>query len=112
MCLQLTNKLQSIRDLLLTQTNKVYHYEKPERTELSQYIIWQEDGEGDSLHADNSKREQVIQFTVDLFTKTEYSPLIDGIQNTLADSTISFTLVSVTFETETKYIHYQWQAEI
>lgn len=112
MSLNLTNKLKSIRDLLVSVCEKTYHYEYPERTELREYIIWQEDGEGDSLHADNSKREQVIQFTVDLFTKTEYSPLIDGIQNTLADSTISFSLVSVVFETETKYIHYQWQAEM
>lgn len=112
MSLHLILKLKAIRDQLLTVSQNVYHYEKPERSELSEYIVWQEDGEGDSLHADNAKNEQVIQFTVDLFTKTEYSPLIDGIQNTLADSTISFTLVSVTFETETKYIHYKWQCEM
>ncbi len=112
MSLNLTNKLKSIRDRLLTVSQNVYHYEKPERIELSEYIIWQEDGEGDSNELDNAKREQVIQFTVDLFTKAEYSPLIDGIQDTLADSTVSFNLVSVVFETETKYIHYQWQAEM
>ncbi len=112
MNLHLTSKLKAIRDQLLTVSQNVYHYEKPERSELSEYIVWQEDGEGNSLQVDNAKNEQAVQFTVDLFTKTEYSTLIDDIQNTLSDSTISFSLVSVVFETETKYIHYQWQAEI
>lgn len=111
MSLHLILKLKAIRDQLLTVSQNVYHYEKPERIELSEYIIWQEDGEGNSLQADNAKREQVVQFSVNLYTKKEYSPTIDALQNLLADSQISFTLVSVTFETETKYIHYEWQCE-
>ncbi len=112
MSLHLISKLKAIRDQLLTVSQNVYHYEKPERSELSEYIVWQEDGEGDPNELDNAKREQVVQFSVNLYTKTEYSPTIDALQNLLADSQISFTLVSVTFETETKYIHYEWQCEI
>lgn len=111
MSLNLTNKLKSIRDLLVSVCEKTYHYEYPERTELREFIIWQEDGEGDSNELDNAKREQAVQFSVNFYTKNEYSPTIDALQNLLADSQISFTLVSVTFETETKYIHYEWQCE-
>ena len=112
MSLSVLSKLTAIRDTLLSVSSNVYHYEKPERIELSEYIVWQEDGESASHDLDNAKREQVIQFSVNLFTKTEYSQVIDSLQNAFADSTISFTLVSVTFETETKYIHYEWQSEI
>ena len=108
----LTQKLKRVRDTLLSVYDKVYHYEKPEREELPKYIIWQEDGEGSAHDLDNSKAEQTIQFSVNLFTKSEYDPVIDTLQNALADSQIGFTLVSVTFETETKYIHYEWQCEI
>lgn len=111
MNLHLTSKLQGIRDALLAVCENTYHYEKPERINISEYIVWQEEGESDSLHLDDKKNDQVLQFSVNLYTKNEYSAVVDALQDALSDSTISFTLVSVTFETETKYIHYEWQIE-
>ena len=112
MSLHLISQIKKVRDLLTSVCSNTYHYEALERNTANEYIVWQEDGEADSLHADNSKSEQVIQLSINLYTKTEYSPLIDTLQNLFADSMVSFTLVSVTFETETKYIHYEWQVEI
>lgn len=110
--MSLTTKIKGIRDVLLTACSNTYHYEKPERTNLSEYIVWQEDGEGTSFDVDNRKSEQVIQFSVNLYTKTEYSTVIDTLQTKFTDSTISFSLVSVTFETDTKFIHYEWRCEV
>ena len=72
----------------------------------------QEDGEGDSLHLNDKKNEQVITGTVDLFTKDEYDQLIDDIQNALSGADISFILNSVQYEEETEFIHYEWRFEI
>ena len=76
------------------------------------YIVWMEDGEGDSLHLNDKKNEQVITGTIDLFTKDEYDQLIDDIQNALSEADISFILNSVQYEEETEFIHYEWRFEI
>ena len=65
-------KLSDIRDALLEIIPDVFHYEawaKPDK-----YIVWAEDTEADSLNADDRKEEQVLQGTIDYFTKTEYDP--------------------------------------
>lgn len=106
----LVKKLKHIRDILITCSDKVYHYDAPKG--LQKYIVWAEDGEGDPLELDNNKVEQVITGTIDLFTKSEYDELIDTIQEALNQNSISFNLISVQYETETEYIHYEWRFEI
>lgn len=103
-------KLKKIRDALLTVSDDVGHYTFSKNT--NEYIVWSEDGEGDSLHLNDQKNEQTITGTVDLFTKNEYSETIDKIQEALNKSRISFVLQSVQYEDETKYIHYEWRFEI
>ena len=51
--------LQGIRDLLLNIGPPVFHYFDSGQT--GNYIVWAEDSEGDSLHADGRKTEQVTQ---------------------------------------------------
>lgn len=70
-------------------------------------IIWQEDGEGESLHSNNLKEEQNVEGTVDFFTKTEFDPIVDAIQDAL-NPVCAFTLNSVQYESETNLIHYEW----
>ena len=103
-------KLKKIRDALLNVSDAVGHYTFSKN--MNEYIVWAEDGEGDSLHLNDQKNEQTITGTIDLFTKNEYSETIDKIQEALNKSRISFVLQSVQYEEETKYIHYEWRFEI
>ena len=102
--------LQEIRDLLLTITPNVFHYFASGQT--GNYIVWAEDSEGDSIHADDGKTEQVIQGTIDYFTKTENDPVVTQIQDKLTENEISWRLNSVQYEQDTGYIHYEWVFEV
>ena len=66
---------------MLTVMDNVGHYEAMNKED--KYIVWAEDGEGDSVHGDGHKLEQVIQGTIDYFTKTDGDENIDKIQDAL-----------------------------
>ena len=106
----ISDKMKRIRDILLSVTEDVFHYEalkKPDK-----YIVWAEDLEGNSLHTDNKKKIPVIQGSVDYFTKQEFDSKVDEIQKALSDAGISFYLNSSQYEEETGYIHYDWIFEV
>ena len=106
------SKLKKIRDALTGIENlNVNHYW---RSGLQPpYCIWAEDDEGVSLVSDNRKAEQVISGTVDYFTKTEYDPMVEKIQNALDEvDTVSWRLSSTQYEDETMLIHYEWTFEV
>ncbi len=102
-------KLSDIRDALLEVIPDVFHYEawaKPDK-----YIVWAEDTESDAGYGDNKKTTQVIQGTIDYFTKTEYDPNFELIQVKLNSIDIAWRLNSIQYEDETKFIHYEWVFE-
>lgn len=103
------NKIYRIRDALLTVSKDVYHFEALKKKD--KYIVWAEDGEGNSGHADN-KKNQVIQGTIDYFTKDDADPAVEEIQEALELYEISYKLNSVQYEDETEYIHYEWIWEV
>lgn len=107
----LNKKLKTIKTALTGIENlKVYHYW---HTRLeAPYLIWAEEGEGDSLHTDNHKSEQVITGTIDYFTKTEFDSVVDEIQSALNSIEIGWELVAVDYEEETNLIHHSWNFEI
>lgn len=76
------------------------------------YCVWAEDMEPDRVSADNRKQIQNLQGTIDFFTRTEFNPLIDAIQDALNEARISFFLNSVQYEDETGFIHYEWVFEV
>ncbi len=102
-------KLTDLRDALLEVTQDTFHYEATHKPD--KYIVWAEDTESSSIHADNHKAGQVIQGTIDYFTKMEYDPNMVSIQQKLNSIDIAWTLNSVQYEEETKYIHYEWVFE-
>ena len=108
------DKLKIIPEILLTVTDKVYHYEAMHVSD--KYIVWAEDSEGSSLEADNYKAEQSIQGTIDYFTKEEFDKNVDEIQNALISNCISFYLNSVQYESAddsgSNLIHYEWVWEV
>lgn len=103
------NKIYRIRDALLTVSKDVYHFEALKKKD--KYIVWAEDGEGNSGHADN-KKNQVIQGTIDYFTKDDADLVVEEIQEALELYEISYKLNSVQYEDETEYIHYEWIWEV
>ena len=103
--------LQGIRDLLLNIGPPVFHYFASGQT--GNYIVWAEDSEGDSLHADGRKTEQVTQGTIDYFTKTEYDPVVKQIEDKLdSQDELAWKLNSIQREQDTGYIHYEWVWEM
>lgn len=109
--MNIVSKLKTIRDTLNLVGVDVSHYEAVDKTK--DYIVWYEDGSGDDLMIDNRNEQNVISGTIHFFTKTEYNPVIDVINDKLNENDdISFILNSVQFETETKLIHYEWRFEI
>ena len=106
------SKITRIKNALIGINGlKVYHYWRP-RLEAP-YCVWQEDGEGDTIWSNNHMEEQVITGTIDYFTRTEYDPMINQIQNALNDAeNVGWGLNSIQFEEETNLIHYEWSFEV
>ena len=110
--MSLVSKSQKLRDALKSIENlKCYHLMKPASV-TAPYCVWQEDSEGQSHYANNSKGEQVIQLTVDYFTLKEYDTMIDTIQGALDSSGIAWRLNSFQYEDTTKLLHYEWLCEV
>ena len=107
----LNQQLQTIYQALTAiEGAKVYHYEKPADVRAP-YIIWSERGEGDSMHSNNRKEEQVITGAIDLYTLMEFDGLVDKVQDAL-NGVCAFRLDSVMYEDDTKLIHYSWDFEV
>ncbi len=104
------DRLEIIKTALLTVTENVGHYKALKKTD--KYIVWAEDSQGRALWADEQMQEQSIQGTIDYFTKMENDPNVEKIQTALKDSYVSFSLNSIQYEEDTKFIHYEWIFEV
>ena len=105
------SKLTPIRDMLVgLLPDATYHYWR--KVQKKRYIIWAEDSEYNSFDSDNKKQEQQITGTIDLFTQTEYDSLADDIQNGLNELGVGWTLLSIDYEEQTKFIHWQWEFRV
>lgn len=104
----MNSKLMKIKNCLVSiEGLTVYHYWHPRLQ--APFCIWAEDSEGDSLQADNHKGEQVINGTIDYFTRTEFDTMIETIQEALNKTEdVGWALNSVQYEEETNLIHYEW----
>lgn len=103
-------KLSDLKYLLLEIGVPVFHYHAYQQSD--KYIVWAEDGEADSTSGDNKKIDQVLQGTIDYFTKTEFDPNFQVIQEKLNSAEISWRLNSIQHEEDTGYIHYEWVWEL
>lgn len=103
-------KLSDIRDALLAVTQDTFHYHAHKKP--NKYIVWAEDTESGAGHGDNKKRRQVIQGTIDYFTKMEFDTNFNLIQEKLNSLDIAWKLNSIQREDDTKYIHYEWVWEM
>lgn len=105
----LEQRLKPVGETLAATGLKTFHYWRANVKE-KRYIIWAEDDEYASLDADNEKIRQGIHGTVDLFTKQEYDPAVDLIQEALKSiSLCGWRLNYVQYEQETNLIHHEWE---
>lgn len=105
------SKLTPIRDMLVgLLPDATYHYWR--KVQKKRYIIWAEDSEYNPHDSDNKKQEQQIEGTIDLFTQTEYDPLADDIQSGLNELGVGWMLLSIDYEEQTKFIHWQWEFHV
>ncbi len=110
--MSLQSKAQKIVDALTGITGlNCYHLYKPASVKAP-YAIWQEDSEGKSFYADDIKAEQVLEATIDYYTKTEFDAMTDAIQDALNDARLSWILNSFQYEEDTKLLHYEWLVKV
>lgn len=103
-------KLVDLRDLLLTITDKVFHYEASKQK--GNYIVWGEDSQANSEYADDHMTNQALEGTIDYYTKIEFDPNFELIQDKLNSADITWRLSSIQHEEDTGYIHYEWIWEL
>lgn len=108
--LSLQSKLNQIGTALAALTENAFHYWRP--VKKVPCIMWAETGETGSFHSGNRKSEQVIAGTCDYYTKKEFDPLIDAVQDTLEGLGFAWRLDAVDYEDETNLIHYSWTWEV
>ena len=104
----LQERLKEFYELFLSLSCPVYHYTRANSKE-TRYVVWAEEGEENSLHADDHKAEQQLVGVVDFYTLTEFDTIADDIQTIFNSVDVGWTLESVQYEEETNLIHYGWR---
>lgn len=102
--------LKQFKNLLLTITDDVFHYEA--FGVKDNFIVWAEEAESGSLFADDKKISQTMTGSVDLYSRNEYSPMVKQIQNLFNDNHIPFRLNSIQFKKDTDLVHWEWIWEV
>ncbi len=103
-------KLQQLRDSLVSTGIPTHHFSADTTNE--KYIVWAEEGQAKSGNADNKTIMQIIRGTVEYYTKEEFDPNFDIIQNKLNSIDIAWELEDIQFYPETDYIRYLWTWEM
>lgn len=107
----LQDKLKWFGAMVAGACKNTYHYTRANNAKLP-YAVWAEDSESNSFEADNRKAEQFISGSLNYFTKREFDPVIDDLQEALNETGIIWALESVQYEPETGLIHYEWRWDI
>lgn len=81
------------------------------RLSSERYFVWQEDGRND-LMADNIHAETAVTGTTDLFTKQEFDPWSAAFEAALDAIGIAWSFSSFQRESDTGFLHYEWNWEV
>lgn len=85
-------------------TDSVSHNE---RVKSDRYFVWGENG-ADDLEVSNIHAEKAVTGYTDLYTKIEFDPWKDQIEESFDKYGIFWSLNSVQYEEETGFTHYEW----
>lgn len=102
------SKLEAIKNALTSiEGLSVFHYWRYQQD--APYCIWKED-ESVYLDANNHKAESGFTGSVNLFTLTEFDPLVDSIETALNGvENLSWRYDGADYEDETNLIHHRWR---
>ena len=89
-------------------TDAVSHYV---RLESDRYFVWAEDARND-LISDDAHSESAVQGATDLYTKIEFDPLAEALEQSFDTEGIAWYKSSVQYEEDTGYIHHEWIWEV
>ena len=78
-----------------------------ERMKSDRYFVWGETG-ADDLEASNIHAEKAVTGYTDLYTKQEFDPWKDQLEESFDANGIAWSLNSVQYEEETGFTHYEW----
>lgn len=107
-----TNLIEIMQNALTGVTKNVFHYTRPQNISAP-FIVWQEEGDGSILSADNKNEYRTLRGAIHFYTKKECDNLIDEIEKSLNENShISWSLESVQYEDQTKLIHFEWLFEV
>lgn len=81
------------------------------RLQSDRYLVWQEDGAND-FRAGDVHAEKAVTGTTDLFTKQEFDPWREELEQSFDAAPLVWKLNSVQFEEETGFWHYEWAWEV
>lgn len=79
-----------------------------ERLKSDRYFVWEEEGSADFI-ADGKHAEKAVTGTTDLFTKTEFDPWKEDFEKALDGLNIPWELLSIDYEEDTGFYHYEWE---
>lgn len=105
----LRQRLEPIGQAYSAIVKNCYHYWRPKLP--APFLVWAEDGDN-AAWADDRMMEQAITGTTDYFTRDEFDPAIDRIQDANQSLGIAWRLNSVQYEDDTELIHYEWSWEV
>lgn len=104
-------QLNEIKEVFLAVTENCYHYHA--KSQPDTYLVWAEDGQAGADYSDNKMKIQVIEGTVDLYTRTEYDPLFDKVQEAMNNcEEMTWRWNSTQYEEVTGYIHHEWTWQV
>lgn len=98
--------LERIKEALLSIGLPIFNYWPLDQD--GDYIVYGDDGDGESQYADNRKGERSRSGTIDLFTKTPNDPMADSLEESLDDIELSYRKNSLQFEIDTRFFHHEW----
>lgn len=104
------NRLDTIKNALLSVTQNVFHFTAGANAVLP-YVVWAEDS-ANSFEANNVHAESADEGTIDLYTKDENDPLRESIPQALNDCGCAWYKNSTQYEEDTGLIHDEWVFEV
>lgn len=107
----LQSKILKIRDALAgVEGLDVFHYWRPHMN--APFCVWQEEST-EAVWMGNHVGEFSVSGSIDYFTKKEFDPMVDSIQEAMNTvESLGWSLEAVQYEDETALIHYSWRFEI
>lgn len=82
-----------------------------EAAKSDRYIVWRETGRND-FWTGNGRAEMAMEGFIRLYSKTEFDPWSDAILKSLPTAGVRVALMSVEFDSETKYWVWEYEWEV